>query len=66
MSVYCLPGIVSDYHNREIVHSQGVLKDYPINLITNELHRIETYTKKGDLLNIEEILNYLQNRKLIE
>jgi len=43
-------------------HSQGSLKDVRENLIGHEFKRILTYTSKGDLVTVDEALEYLRQR----
>lgn len=45
-----------------VVHSQGTLRAPRRQLIQEELIRIETYRKKGDLANFENVLDYINRR----
>lgn len=46
------------------LHSQGKLKDLRINLLRIELGKIKDYQKKGDILSMQEILDYMGKRKI--
>jgi len=45
-----------------VAHSQGTLVRTRLELVVEESRRIETYTAKGDLLPIEEVLQYIEWR----
>jgi len=48
--------------DQTVYHSQGTLKGTRTSFIYSELERIEKYTAKGNLLPIEDILDYLNKR----
>jgi hypothetical protein len=49
---------------QRVVHSQGRLVAERRGLILEELKRIETYVRKGDLISLEEVIAYLNRRDL--
>jgi len=59
--VYSYPGIPLPWSGVSL-HSQGSLKNTRIRLIQSELDRIKKYSIKGDLVAVEEVLEYLNGR----
>ncbi len=45
-----------------IIHSQGIQEGTRSELLGEELKKIETYYKKGDLVSADEVLKYLDDR----
>lgn len=45
-----------------VIHSQGTLQCIRSDLIKSELKRIETYQRKGDLVSMSAVLDYLMQR----
>jgi hypothetical protein len=63
LKLYSSPGVALDWMQR-VVHSQGRLVTERRGLILEELKRIETYVRKGDLISFEEVIAYLNQRDL--
>lgn len=61
LKVYSAVGDTQDW-SKDVLHSQGEVGGTRENLITMEYGAIARYTKKGDLLPIYRILDYLQQR----
>ncbi|MBP9822430.1 MAG: hypothetical protein KBC81_03250 [Candidatus Pacebacteria bacterium] len=62
IKIYNKPSDPKDWQ-ANVFHSQGVLEASRKELIQEETKRIETYHKKGDILSVKEILEYLDSRK---
>ena len=60
INIYSLAGNLNNWTTVEYIHSQGTLRGTVNELILSEMKRIECYTKKGDLLPIDKILEYIQ------
>ena len=61
LKIYSLAGKAYDW-NEEVIHSQGKTTGSRAELINGEIDRIGIYGKKGDLLKVPEVLNYLNRR----
>lgn len=49
--------------NQKVYHSQGVLYDSRINMVSHELERIKRYQNKGDILPTKLIIDYALSRQ---
>lgn len=64
INVFCHRcGYIQDWNLGKYTHSQGVLKNTTSKLLESEIDKISLYHKKGDLISISEVLDYLDNRK---
>ncbi|WP_054031586.1 hypothetical protein [Desulfatitalea tepidiphila] len=63
INIYSFPGVALPWHEAA-VHSQGMLQAKRIDLIHEEMRRIEAYQGKGDLASFEEVGRYLLGRDL--
>jgi hypothetical protein len=63
LKLYNCPGKALSWIE-EVTHSQGSLTGTRTDLITSEMERIQKYTAKGDLAEIDEVLEYLKARDL--
>lgn len=61
LRIYSCPGEPLSWLD-PVVHSQGTLKAQRRQLIHEELARIDTYQKKGDLASFDDVLAYLDRR----
>jgi hypothetical protein len=61
LEIYSFPGAAMPWME-VAVHSQGTLQTSRRQLIHEELARINTYQKKGDLAQFETVLEYLNGR----
>lgn len=61
LRLYSHPGMALPWMDT-VAHSQGTLKAPRRQLIQEELIRIETYCKKGDLAHFETVLGYIDER----
>ncbi len=61
LKLYSSPGMALPWMDT-VVHSQGTLQAPRRQLIKEELVRIETYQKKGDLARFKTVLNYIDER----
>ncbi len=61
LKIYSLVGETQNW-NENVRHSQGVLVGKRKDMIAMELAAIARYTKKGDLLPVEKVLEYLNDR----
>jgi hypothetical protein len=61
--INCYPGSTLPWMDA-VVHSQGTLQAPRRQLIQEELTRIDTYQKKGDLARFEDVLDYLNRRDM--
>jgi hypothetical protein len=61
LSIYSCPGATLPWLD-PVAHSQGTLTAQRRQLIQEELIRIHTYQKKGDLAGFESVLSYLNRR----
>lgn len=61
LSLYSYPGLTLNWLDLA-VHSQGSLQAQRRQLIQDELIRIDTYQKKGDLAGFKDVLDYLDRR----
>jgi hypothetical protein len=64
LSIYSHPGQTLPWC-QQVVHSQGTLKAKRYDLIEEELKRIETYQAKGDLASYNEVIDYLNKRRMV-
>jgi hypothetical protein len=60
--IYSYPAVAEPWLD-ETLHSQGTLRAMRSELIHEELERIKTYQKKGDLFMFEQIVAYLNKRE---
>lgn len=63
LSIYSYPGASLPWMET-VAHSQGILQAPRQHLIEEELTRISTYQKKGDLARFEAVLDYLNRRDM--
>lgn len=61
LCLYSFPGATLTWMEA-VAHSQGTLQAPRRQLIQEELIRIDTYQKKGDLARFEDVLDYLNQR----
>jgi hypothetical protein len=64
LSIYSHPGQTLPWC-QEVAHSQGTLKAKRYDLIKEELRRIEIYQAKGDLASYNEVIDYLNQRRMV-
>jgi hypothetical protein len=64
MRLYSFPGTPLDWQ-AVVVHSQGTLIATRAELIHSELERIDRYRSTGDLSSDEDIITYLNERRLV-
>ncbi|MDN5203774.1 YdcF family protein [Fulvivirgaceae bacterium BMA10] len=62
LKVYSQPGFPLSW-TENVKHSQGTLQGQRKDLILEEMKRIETYQKKGDLGSTDLVLDYLDTRE---
>ena len=60
INIYSLAGNINNWTTKVLTHSQGKLTGTVNELFESEMKKIEDYTKKGDLLEIDRVLEYLQ------
>jgi|GEM_PF-4399855 len=60
--VYNMIALPLNWH-KEIVHYQGETKGRPVDFIRSELEKIQKHTAQGDLLPVEQVLKYLEERE---
>ncbi len=61
--LYSQPGKPMPW-KEEVVHSQGKVQDARAGLIAGEMERIQKYNRQGDLIAVDEAINYLNKRDL--
>ncbi len=61
LKIYSVPGNALPW-NEDVIHSQGRLAAKRSELIEAEFSRIDKYSKKGDLISFDKIINYLDQR----
>lgn len=59
--LYSLPGMPLPWQ-QTVAHSQGKVLGTRSELVVGEWERIETYTEKGDLATVSQVINYLNQR----
>lgn len=60
--IYNIPGLPLKWH-KEMVHYQGEVKGRPLDFILSEAERIQKYIAQGDILPVEQILKYFEERE---
>ena len=59
VSVFSVPGVAVDWRG-EVVHSQGRIRGTRAHMLDSEIDRILRYSEKGDLVEAERVLEYLE------
>ncbi len=62
LRLYSFPGLALPWAE-QVTHSQGTVSATRAGLIEPELRRIERYTEKGDLIQVHQVLDYLDQRE---